>query len=614
MKGQKGPVNTDALREKYLPLLAQACFEKFCVKGDDHQNFKNHLLNLSYANPQDKPSPEAIEQIIKNGRLSGKSDEFEKLLAPLKFFDLMDVDSGRNLKVIDPKDLENFDKNLKSFFKVTFDEKDKPTITPLDQDQIWGENGIDKAQPFVVINPGNGPANKREQIKGSEQFEKGLLYEPKLFEKGAKDVKEPRQYLVALNEMSGAANFDLIKDHNARPDDFTTPRATEQARLIYGPLIAKDGVALPDQQIVENLSKARNFNTSFGTVTANCQINALVAMMRGLKIKEETIRDGVEGMRRFDCANVAKASENENGIFPSTVILEGSNDEFAAELIGGKVPALPKNHDQTNISVVPIVDGSNRIKVYQTLPIEIYNPAKKPTEEQKQDEDRIVQGLPKIYEERFRNSETKGVSDFAKIAAKALAQERKGGVLKEMGLDNLRFKDPGRHSPPHLTMPATPGNEVGGRDPELLYKLMADMMTRDDPRNVNNYFEHQVAKNTQYQALGRDGNVQQKISDAATISKIAVKTGLAPNQLIEMYQSPDVKKTDVKTMAKDLSEKGAEVMKEAQKKFAEDHKPLGKANGAEKDGEEKNAPPEHPSWVERVGGSHNQHSPDGHGR
>jgi hypothetical protein len=464
----------EPLREKYLPLLSEACKQKFSDRKEDPQNFKDQLIKISAGNSETKLTSEIIDSVINEGKL----ERFTDLLRPLKFFDLMDLDSNRKLKVIDQKDLENFDQDLKSFFKVTFGADGNPNVTALDEDKIWSEQGMNSEKPFVVINPGNGPANKREQLKGSSQFEKGLIYEVKLFEKGVKKSEEPRQYLVALNETYGGANFDLISEHNQNPDGFSTAHTRKQVQLIYGPLIAQDGLALPDAKIVENLSKARSFNASFGTVTANCQNNALVQMMRDLNIAPETIKEGVEGMRRFDCANVAKVSESKDGVFPSTVIFEGSNDKAAQDLIGGAVPPLPTTHEITNMSVVPIGEG-NRIKVYQTLPIEVYNPAKKSTDEQKRVENMIVTSVPTIFE--------------TLDGSKPLALSERNDLLPKLGLGDIRFKDPAIHSPPHLTMPETPGNEVEGRDPDLLYKLIYDMMTRPDAKNVSHYFDQQLS-------------------------------------------------------------------------------------------------------------------------
>lgn len=435
-------------------------------------------MDISYTPPAQKPTAESIDKIIADGR----KEDYVNLLRPLEAKDLMNLDTNRKLQVIDQKDLENIanECNLKSYFKITFDEKGAPTITPLDRDKIWETGGMNKEEPFVLINPGNGGANKREQLTLSEHFDKSLLYEAKLFEKGHKDTP-PTQYLVALNETAGGVNFDLINAHNKNPNSFKTDYATEQAKTIYGPLIQQDGKALDDQEIINNLAKARNFNCSFGTVTANCQQNALVDYMRELGIQEKTIKAGIEGMRRLDLANVAKVSDDDNPR-PSTVIFQGANDQLAPIQEKALLPA-----DNTNVSLVEA--KSNVAIVYQTFPVEVYNPAKKLTEEQKKQEEAIRNGA-EIYEERmgeFFVDKSKVKPSLSDLTVKVLKKDFKESSeddLKKDDLDKARFKDPSRHSPPHATMDATPGNEVAGRDKNLCYGLIKDTMERTSSKDV----------------------------------------------------------------------------------------------------------------------------------
>lgn len=475
------------LHDKYLPPIAQALLKKFSAEGANYSLFREFVSGSI--------KKEGVAQEIDEAIKSGDLTKFTAILQDLSFSDLRTIDDAEKLEVVKQEDLRDFAKDATAFYKVTFDENLTPSVTALNDDEIWGEGGLNPAQPFIVINPGNGPTNLINLALSSElEAAKFVIAEAKVFEKGVRKCGLPvagRQYLVTVNEDSGKRNMDFIRSHNANPAGFSNPYTKEQARLIYGPLITKSGIApdgsgvpLSDQEIVENLSKARSYNASLGSVLANCQTNALVAMMRNLGISEKTIKAGIESMRRLDGPNMAAVSP---GISQSTVIFEGSNDKLAEEYIGGREPALPENH--THTSIVPIDD--NRIKVYQTLPLEVYHPGKKPTEEQKEKENRIVGRLPKIYEERFRNPETKEVGRFAKIVAKALANERQESVLKSAGLDGLRFKDPNTHNAPHLTMPATPGNEVAGRDADLLYKLMADMMVRENPRDVSHHFNQQ---------------------------------------------------------------------------------------------------------------------------
>ncbi len=463
------------LKDKYLESLAEACFNKFSEKKDDPENFIKQLLAISYTPPAQKPTAESIKETITNG----KKRDYLNLLRPLEAKDLMNLDTNRKLQVIDQKYLENIanECELKSYFKITFDEKGVPTITPLERDKIWEEGGMDKNEPFVLINPGNGGANKREQLTLSELFDKSLLYEAKLFERGHKGTP-PTQYLVALNETAGGENFDLISAHNKNPNNFKTDYTTEQAKTIYGPLIQKDGKVLDDKKIIENLAMARNFNCSFGTVTGNCQQNALIDYMRGLKINEEKIKAGIEGMRRLDLANVAMVSDNKNPR-PSTVIFQGANDQLAP--IQENAP-LPAGH--SNVSLVEA--NENVAIVYQTFPNEVYNPGKKLTEEQKNQEEAIRKGA-KSYQERMEEFFGEITNKFSKLVAGILkkdSQQSLGVDLKEVGLEDARIADPSRHSPPHATMPATPGNEVARRDPNLIFSLIKDFITRGDQEKV----------------------------------------------------------------------------------------------------------------------------------
>ena len=463
------------LKETYLEPLANACLKKFSKKNDDPEDFKKQLMDISYTPPAQKPTAESIDKIITAGRI----EDYLDLLKSLEAKDLIKLDTDRKLQTIDQKDLEKIanESDLKSYFKITFDEKGAPTITPLDRDKIWGNGGMDTKEPFVLINPGNGGANTREQLTFSDYFDKSLLYEAKLFEKGHIGTS-PTQYLVALNQTLGGVNFDLINAHNQNPNNFKTDYTTEQVKTIYGPLIQKDGKALDDEKIIENLAKARNFNCSFGTVTANCQQNALVDYMRDLKINEKTIKSGIEGMRRLDLANVAMVSDDKNPR-PSTVIFQGQNDQLAPIQKNAPLPA-----DHANVSLVAAEE--NVAIVYQTFPHEVYNPGKKLTEEQKKQEDAIRKGA-KIYEERMEEFFGEITNKFSKLVAGILkkdSQKSLEGDLKKVGLGDARFADPFLHSPNHATMPATPGNEVAGRDQNLSYSLIKDMMTRKDSKEV----------------------------------------------------------------------------------------------------------------------------------
>jgi len=111
------------------------------------------------------------------------------------------------------------------------------------------------------------------------------------------------------------------------------------------------------------------------------------------------------------------------------------------------------------------------------------------TEGQKKQEEAIRSGT-KSYQERMEKlfvDEKKATPSLSDLAVKVLKKDSKQsleGDLKEVTLDETRFKDPSLHSPPHATMEATPGNGVEGRDKNLCYDLIKDMMERASSKNV----------------------------------------------------------------------------------------------------------------------------------
>lgn len=183
--------------------------------------------------------------------------------------------------------------------------------------------------------------------------------------------------------------------------------------------------------------------------------------------------------------------------FPSsTVIFEGSNDKLAAQYLAERNPQIPAGHSGT--SVVPIDD--HRIKIYQKLPEKVYNAAAEMSEEDQKRRQEIIDRLPtaRDSEEKFAHKvkgDKEEIGIFAKIAAKALAQDRQAKALKSTDgnkdLYGRHFSDKRTHTLHHFTMEATPGNEVTGRDHSLVHRLMADMLTREDPKDVAGYFRRQ---------------------------------------------------------------------------------------------------------------------------
>ena len=197
-------------------------------------------------------------------------------------------------------------------------------------------------------------------------------------------------------------------------------------------------------------------------------------------------------------------SDNANPC-PSTVIFQGENDKLAP--IQENAP-LPAGH--SNVSLVEAKE--NVAIVYQTFPNEVYNPAKKLTEEQKKQEETIRKGA-KSYQERMEEFFGEITNKFSKLVAGILkkdSQQSLEGDLGEVKLGDARSADPSRHSPPHATMPATPGNEVAGRDPNLSYSLMKDMMTREDSKAVVSSTKEVLAESSkkisaQQQGVGATG-------------------------------------------------------------------------------------------------------------
>ncbi|MFM7702435.1 MAG: hypothetical protein ACKO6C_03135, partial [Alphaproteobacteria bacterium] len=134
-------------------------------------------------------------------------------------------------------------------------------------------------------------ANSATQALDPEQFMAGVAYEAKLFQKRLEGTEI--QYLVAINATMGPSNFDEIIEYNKNPE-MTSARAKDQVGKIYSPLLkGENGEKFSDQQIIENLQRVRNFNCSYGTVTANLQENALKKFMQDLGIKDEVVKQAM---------------------------------------------------------------------------------------------------------------------------------------------------------------------------------------------------------------------------------------------------------------------------------------------------------------------------------
>ena len=499
----------EEVKNKYKASIIEKCFDKFTEDKKERDGLVDYLISLKLLG-----SKTEFQEII-DSRNKGK---FVKIFDQMSLADLTLI-CGEEKIAIEEGQQEILDAIKPSkFYKVEFDENMRPTVTPLEDDGVWNQSkgGLDKSRQFIVNNSGNAPSLSLfgSTLLAQDELEREVATEAKILEKGLRKSgapKERRQYLVTINEKGIEENMDLIRQHNALEGDelrqYSTPFSEEQVRLMYAPLITgKDGRPLPAATIKNNLSKAASLNPSFGSFSANCQTNALLKLMRGLNIEESTIRQSVESMRRFDAPNMVKIQTSDEK-YPSqnSVVFQAPNDDLAIKF-GAALP--PKYLAQSNTR-----DG-NTLVVAVEAPKEVYHPAKrmvdpktgqkrKPSEKEIAREEKITTGLPKIKTSaeiaalgegnKFRKAIKQTI---AKIRAEKTLENRTKSALKHEDLDGFRYSDPNRHNRPHITEKATPGNEIDGRNPDLLYEMMSDMLTRQDAKNVSHYFtaESSVAK------------------------------------------------------------------------------------------------------------------------
>ena len=101
--------------------------------------------------------------------------------------------------------------------------------------------------------------------------------------------------------------------------------------------------------------------------------------------------------------------------------------------------------------------------------------------------------IDKCFDEFFTNKKDReGLVDFLiekkiqeddKIADET-REKRREDVKKDENLDGFRYRDPRFHNRPHVVGEPTPGHEVEGRDPSLLYKLMNERLFHRDPKTI----------------------------------------------------------------------------------------------------------------------------------
>ncbi|MFZ9181072.1 MAG: hypothetical protein ACO201_04300 [Rickettsiales bacterium] len=468
------------LKANSAPKIADALMKKF---QEDQENLKKgfmkYLQNESLLNTK---TPEQIQQIFENK----DRDSLINLLKELSLKDLIMIDTDVS-KTINEQEIKELNPDHKQFFKVVI-KAGKPEITPLKSDEIYGENGIDKSKEFVIINPGNGPACSSDQAIDRDSFIEALPYEAKLFQKGNPDLEI--QYLVAINATKGPSNMDEIKAYNQTPT-MASKRAQEQVEKIYGPLLKDDdGNLLSDEKIVENFQKVRNFNASYGTVTANQQENALKGFMKDLGIKDEVVTKAMGGIRRLDLANIALHTNPQTTL----VSIQGANDKLAQE--------YGANQDLPADKITKV--GENGIIISPLNPQEVWNPRLKLTENDQKRElfirtgaDIILQKEQEKIDKVFapREEESNAKNALRRFLRDKLREKRAEEINKKMELDlkdqpletnphqdlsQARFNSSKIHNPPHFTGKVVVEDSQNNRDPNMVFKLVHAMMKAKD--------------------------------------------------------------------------------------------------------------------------------------
>jgi len=483
------------LKAKSAPKIADALMNKFQEKPDDvKKGFMEYLEKEALLNTK---TPEQVLKIFENN----DKDSLVNLLKELSLKDLINIDANVNSKAISEEEIKALNPDHKQYFKVIIKDG-KPEITALKSDEIYGKDGIDRNKEFVVINPGNGPANSAIQALDPEQFKAGLPYEAKLFQKGLKDTEI--QYLVAINATMGKSNFDEIIEYNKKPE-MTSARAEEQVKKIYGPLLKdENGEKFSDQQIIENLQKVRNFNASYGTVTANLQENALKKFMQDLGIDDKVAKEAMAGIRRLDLASVALHTDPNSTL----VALQGANDELAKEWGANK--DLPAD----GITKV----GENGVIISPLNPQQVWNPRLKLTEKDKERElfirtgaDIILQkeqekidkafasqegesnakgALRRFLRDKLREKRGELIEQRAENINQQMQQDLQSQPLEQNPQQNLldaRFDSTKIHNPPHFTGVSVPEDSTTKRDGELVNKLAKAMF---EAKSGNDYLKN----------------------------------------------------------------------------------------------------------------------------
>jgi len=510
-------------------------FTKHIQSEDKLQLVKNSIIDKCFdeffANKNDR---EALVEFLIEKKIISSVEDFEKILeSKEKFISSFQKLSMLDLEAICTNEKIDIDKEKREFielknpykyYKVEFDVDLIPKITPLRDDEIFSSKGLDRSRDFIVCNSGNDGKMSLfgHSILDIDDINKAVTSETKILEKGLRETRgqenldNSRQYLVTVNEFYNQDNMNLISQHNSKTGDelrtFSTDYAKEQAKSIYRPLIFdEEGKKFSYDQIKENFTKAISFNPSFGSFSTNCQINSLIQIMKDAEIDPETIKQSIQSMSRFDAPNMVKIQSTSDE-FPSAtaIVFQATNDKLAIEF-GAELPSAYSSQRVTQKDNLTIISTP--------VPEEVYHPAKRiideqtkvlrsPNEQEKEREQELHDKIPQLktlqqisligkspmaendsplsksFFSRIRNRNLeKKIQEDDKIADET-REKRREDVKKDENLDGFRYRDPRFHNRPHVVGEPTPGHEVEGRDPSLLYKLMNERLFHRDPKTI----------------------------------------------------------------------------------------------------------------------------------
>ncbi|MFT6331870.1 MAG: hypothetical protein ACJAW3_000190 [Lentimonas sp.] len=101
---------------------------------------------------------------------------------------------------------------------------------------------------------------------------------------------------------------------------------------------------------------------------------------------------------------------------------------------------------------------------------------------------------------------------------------------------------------------------------EKIVKSEVESATQNHERSL--FVDPNKKQRTQNSKIIFDHFKEKAIREASSVSEIAAKTGLTPNKLIEIYQSPENGEVDISSMSKDFNGgKGVLQIQERRKEF-----------------------------------------------